>query len=307
MINQQNTVPAELGQARERFLALVAEVRPELHRYCARIVGSAVQGEDIVQETLAKAFYTISMATELPPLRPWLFRVAHNTAVDFLRRYDQRHVEPRADFDDIADADEPMDPEVTRAALSSFLELPVKQRSAVILKDVLDQSLEEVADTMDTTVLAVKAALVRGRATLRARRAETQAPSAAALADETERRQLDRYVALFNTRDWDALRTLMAEECRLDLVSKAARRGKEVHGYFARYAAEPYTRLTVGSVEGRPALLVFKAQGDVRPSYFILLEWSGDRVALIRDFRYVEYIAADLELELDGGPAVDEA
>jgi RNA polymerase sigma-70 factor (ECF subfamily) len=63
----------------------------------------------------------------------------------------------------------------------------------------------------------------------------------------------------------------------------------------------------VGTVEGRPALLAFKAQGDARPSYLILLEWSGDHVALIRDFRYVEYITADLEFEIDGERAVNEA
>src|SRR4051794_1455838 len=164
MSEQDNPIPPELGQARERFLGLVREIRPELHRYCARLVGSAVDGEDIVQETLAKAFYHMSMATELPPLRPWLFRIAHNTAIDSLRRYEQKHVEPRMDFEDTAVLDDSVAPEVVRAALPRFLALPVSQRSAVILKDVLDHSLEETADTMGTTVAAVKSALVRGRA-----------------------------------------------------------------------------------------------------------------------------------------------
>src|SRR5215212_9442321 len=136
MSNEQK-VPAELGQARERFLELVTEVRPELHRYCSRVVGSVVDGEDLVQETLAKAFYQMSLATELPPLRPWLFRIAHNTAIDSLRRYEHKHTEPRGDFDDTAPLDDSVAPDVVRAALSSFLALPVSQRSAVILKDVL--------------------------------------------------------------------------------------------------------------------------------------------------------------------------
>ena len=75
-------LPPEPGQAREKFLELVAELRPELHRYCARLTGSVIDGEDVVQDTLAKAYYTVSMATELPPLRPLLFRIAHNTALD---------------------------------------------------------------------------------------------------------------------------------------------------------------------------------------------------------------------------------
>src|SRR6185369_9098734 len=118
MSDERKPMPPEFGQARERFLEMVSDVRPELHRYCARLVGSVVDGEDIVQEVLARAFYAISMATEPPPLRPWLFRVAHNTALDFLRRYEHRHVEPRADFDETAaDVEEPMDPEVVREAL----------------------------------------------------------------------------------------------------------------------------------------------------------------------------------------------
>src|SRR5262245_36189496 len=153
MSDEQRVMPPEFGKARERFLEMVSDLRPELHRYCSRVVGSAIDGEDIVQETLARGFYAISMATEPPPLRQWLFRVAHNTAIDFLRRYEHKHVEPRAEFDETeALAEEPTDPEILRAALSSFLDLPVSQRSAVILKDVLGHSLEETADTMGTTV-----------------------------------------------------------------------------------------------------------------------------------------------------------
>src|SRR5689334_13308565 len=91
-------VPAALAKAREEFLSLVADVRPELHRYCARVTGSVIEGEDIVQDTLAKAFYALSLAVEAPPLRPWLFRIAHNAAMDFLKSHGHKHTEARADF-----------------------------------------------------------------------------------------------------------------------------------------------------------------------------------------------------------------
>lgn len=135
-----------LAGARESFLTVVDGLRPELHRYCARLTGSVIEGEDVVQETLAKAFYALSLSTEVPPLRPWLFRIAHNTALDFLKSHARKYVETRAELDDVATvADEQPDPVVVRAALSRFLALPVSQRSAVILKDVLGHSLEERA------------------------------------------------------------------------------------------------------------------------------------------------------------------
>lgn len=301
MNDASNRLGPEIGQAREQFLALVAAIRPALHRYCARLVGSVVEGEDLVQETLARAFYALSLRTDLPPLRPWLFRIAHNTAVDFLRRYEHRYVAPHADPEVLAASEEPLEPPVLRAALASFLTLPVAQRSAVILKDVLDHSLEETADTMATTVPAVKAALSRGRAALRDQLQPARPPSHPK-GDPAERLRLQSYVAMFNARNWDGLRALMAEECRLDLVAKAARHGAEVSGYFARYATDPNAHLALGSVEGQPALLFLPKAGQP-PAYFILLQWNGDRVALIRDFRYVSYIAQEAALELDNGSA----
>jgi len=184
--------PSTLAEAREQFLAIVDGVRPELHRYCARLTGSVIEGEDIVQDTLAKAFYALSLSPDVPPLRPWLFRIAHNAALDFLKSHGRKYTEVHADIEEVAGFEERPDPAIVRAALVQFLLLPVTQRSAVILKDVLGHSLEETAETMGSTVMAVKAALVRGRAALRKQADEEVAVAA------TTRADLDRYAKLFN-------------------------------------------------------------------------------------------------------------
>src|SRR5262245_3382925 len=121
---------AALEDGRRRFLALVAEVRPELHRYCARMTGSVAEGEDVVQETLARAYYALAELGTIPPLRPWLFQIAHNRALDHLRRYDRRMGRSLDELDREA-ADEAEGPEdalaraeAARAALSRFVDLP---------------------------------------------------------------------------------------------------------------------------------------------------------------------------------------
>ena len=294
-------LPPELGSARDKFLELVAELRPELHRYAARLTGSIIDGEDVVQDTLAKAYYALSMETELPPLRPFLFRIAHNTALDMLRRYERKNVEPSAELGEETAADERADPEVVRAALGTFLELPVAQRSAVILKDVLGCSLEEIVESTGSTLSAVKAALVRGRAGIRAKNvalsvaAERERPGELER-DPAERAKLHRWAALFNERDWEALRALIAEDCRLDVVSRVARRGPGVGEYFSRYQALSDLRLVPGTLDGRPALAMFSPRDAPHPRYFVFVEWRGDAVTLIRDFRHVPYIADEVAL-----------
>jgi RNA polymerase sigma factor (sigma-70 family) len=275
--------------AREQFLALVAEIRPELHRYCARLTGSVIQGEDIVQDTLAKAFYALTMRPEVPPLRPWLFRIAHNAAIDHLKSHGQARTEIRAELDDVSGFDDRPDPGTLRAALSRFLALTVAERSAVILKDVLGHSVEEAAATMNTTVAAVKAALVRGRTKLR----EAEATEARPI-DDTLRAKLDEYASLFNARDWDGVRALVGDDCQLDLVSKSQRRGKAVGMYFSNYEKQN-VRLEVRLLEGRPVLAAF-VDDNATPSYVILLDVADGRVTSIRDFRYVPYIVADADL-----------
>ncbi len=282
--------PPQLAEAREQFLSLVDTLRPELHRYTARLTGSVIEGEDIVQDTLAKAFYALSLSPDVPPLRPWLFKIAHNAAIDHLRAHGQSRTELRAEFDDVAGYEEAADPTVVRAALARFFALPLTQRAAVILKDVLGHSLEETAETMGTTVMAVKALLVRGRSTLRQAAPEATAPDAEA------RAQLERYASAFNARDWDGVRALVGEDCRLDLVSKSQRRGKAVGMYFGRYAEAGVT-LRPARLEGRLVLAALPP-GATAPAYVILLDWEDGHVTSIRDFRYVTYILADAALEL---------
>jgi RNA polymerase sigma-70 factor (ECF subfamily) len=108
-------------------------------------------------------------------------------------------------------------------------------------------------------------------------------------ADPSTKAALDRYASLFNARDWDGVRALIGDDCRLDLVSKSQRSGKAVGVYFARYEKEDVS-LRVVRLEGQLVLAAYVADA-VRPAYFVLLEWQASRVRLIRDFRYVPYIA----------------
>src|ERR1700758_5306015 len=127
-------------ESRDQFMELIDAIRPELHRYCARMTGSVFDGEDVVQDTLAKAYFALGQMLQPPNLRPWLFRIAHNTAMDFLKRYERAHVEPAAEVPERAEPDDSgVDPLLVEAALGAFTELPPVQRSAVILKDVLGQ------------------------------------------------------------------------------------------------------------------------------------------------------------------------
>src|SRR5712692_1578612 len=272
---------------------LLARMRPKLHRYCARMVGSVIDGEDVLQDALIKAVEALGSAGPLGNPEGWLFKVAHNTALDFLRRRNrQEALRSAEEVDMIADQlDAVTSRQIASASLRTFMRLPVAQRSSVILMDVLGCSLREVCEIMDLSLPAAKAALHRGRAQLREIAEEPEDRPQPKLSD-ADRERLGAYVAHFNARDFDAIRAMIADDVRLDLVSKTRMNGKaEVSRYFGNYSKVNDWHLVPGLVEGHPAILVFdpNAPGSA-PKYFVLLQWSADKVATIRDFRHAAYV-----------------
>ncbi|GIL41669.1 sigma-70 family RNA polymerase sigma factor [Roseiterribacter gracilis] len=273
------------------FSTWLADMRPRLHRYCARMVGSVFDGEDVVQEALAKAAEAYPAASPIERPDSWLLRIAHNTALDAIRR-SKRAAAFHSDVElpDAVDERESADARVAAtASLAALLQLPPVQRSSVVLMDVLGHSLAETASIIDATVPAVKAALHRGRAKL-----QTSSEIDVPVLDEDERARLRDYADRFNARDFDALRALLAEDVRLDLVNRTRLAGrKDVAVYFTRYSELPDFHVTLGVAEGRSVLLVRKPR-DAAVAYPILLTWRDGSIAAIRDFHYATYVADSL-------------
>jgi RNA polymerase sigma-70 factor (ECF subfamily) len=287
-----NSIP-EVSQAVTSLDALLVALRPKLHRYCARMTGSVIDGEDVLQDALIKAVEAFAAAGPIGNPEGWLFRIAHNTALDFLRRRTrQEALRSEAEVDSMADQlDAVTSRQIAATSLRTFMRLPVAQRSSVILMDVLGCSLREVCEIMDLSLPAAKAALHRGRTQLREIAAEPEDTPQPKLSD-ADRNRLGAYVAHFNARDFDAIRAMIADDVKLELVNKTRLSGKaEVSRYFGNYSKVSDWHLVPGLVEGRPAILVFdpNAPGS-KPKYFMLLNWSADKVATIRDFRHAPYV-----------------
>jgi RNA polymerase sigma-70 factor (ECF subfamily) len=279
------------------FEASLTSLRPELHRYCARMTGSVVDGEDVLQDALYNATQAIRGGVAVENFRAWLFRIAHNTALNYLRsRKNDRAMKDKFSTDMPSFDLMPMRSEV-KDALRPFLDLTPKQRSTVILRDVLGYAAAEVAHLTGSSVQSVKSALHRGRVLLKSRAPEED--TVVAPLPETERKKLSVYARYFNTHDFDRLRDMLSAEVRLELVSKERRKGKEgVSGYFGNYQKRLDWVMAPGCVDGRPAILAFdRDDPSASPGYFVLLEFDGDNVASIRDFRYARYAMADARWE----------
>ncbi|MBD9637678.1 sigma-70 family RNA polymerase sigma factor [Ensifer sp. ENS07] len=272
----------------EDFEDRLRDLRPRLHRYCARMTGSAVDGEDVLQDTLIKAVQARADGVVVDNLEGWLLRIAHNTSLDFLRRRSRHKIVPL--LDDMEDAPLP-EADIVAIGFQTFLQLPELQRCAVILKDVLGHSIEEIAAIAECTPAAAKSALQRARVALRfltERPEDMRLP----LMSDANRHKLASFVRFFQGGDFDAIRAMLADDVKLELVNRLKLEGREgISRYFTGYAQETKWRFALGAIEGRPAMLVFDSAGPMeKPAHFVVLDWRRDEIAAIRDFLFAPYV-----------------
>ena len=277
----------------DEFEDRLTALRPRLHRYCARMTGSAVHGEDVLHDALVKALHARAAGAEIDNFEGWLFRIAHNASLDFLRERSRSAVVPLTE--DVEAARLP-EADILAVGFRTFLRLPELQRCAVILKDVLGHSVEEIAEIADCSEAAAKSALQRGRTALR-RLAEAPEDTRLPLMSDPERRRISAFVDLFRSGDFDAIRAMLADDVKLDLVNKLRWEGREkIVPYFTRYGQVTKWRFALGAVEGRPAMLVFDGEGPMeKPSHFVLVEWAEGRIVAIRDFLFAPYVLEGID------------
>ncbi|MBA2338417.1 MAG: sigma-70 family RNA polymerase sigma factor [Acidimicrobiia bacterium] len=215
--------------------------RPELTGYCYRMLGSAFEAEDAVQDTLLQAWRALDRFEGRSSLRTWLYRIATNVCYDMLngrrRRARPMDLGPASSADSVLDSGSPEitwigpipddrvvapdgDPaevavardSIRLAFIAALQHLPPRQRAVLILREVLRWKASEVASLLDTTVASVNSALQRARATLAA--SDVVATDTASALDDTQRDLLARYVAAFEGYDIDALLTLVDEDAK---------------------------------------------------------------------------------------------
>ena len=211
------------------FRAVVGPYRRALEVHCYRMLGSIHDAEDVVQDTLLRAWRSFGRFQGRSSVETWLYRIATNACLDELEKRPRRAVEPYPDSR-LEDADTSIADPAARYALHEGMELafltaiqrlPGRQRAVLILRDVLGWSAAESADLLDTTVTAVNSALQRARATI-----EAEAPAhRVAPGRGLQRELLRRYVDAWERADMNALLALLREDAVMTMPPQEALRG----------------------------------------------------------------------------------
>jgi RNA polymerase sigma factor (sigma-70 family) len=256
-----------LRALRAQFGELVEPHRSALWRYCLRLTGNVWDAEDLLQETLAKAFARITLFWQALEPRAYLFRIASNTWIDTVRRA-RLAAEELDEAERLADP-RAADPGETWSAMETLVGiLPPRQRVVLLLMDVFDFKAAEVAPMAGMTEGAVYAALYRARDALARARSEASAPPAAetraagggaAPATPATPALVSRFVDAFNRRDAQALAALLSPEISMGIVGLIHQEGHTAaEALLIAWARNPAPRVAeAGYLDGRHVIYLF--------------------------------------------------
>jgi RNA polymerase sigma-70 factor (ECF subfamily) len=219
------------------FERLVADHRRELYAHCYRMLGSAADAEDALQDSLLRAWRALPQFEGRSSLRSWLYRIATNACLRALERRPPRvlpldygpaadphgsvaaplaesvWIEPFPDDQLPLEASYEQREAVELAFIAALQHLPARQRAALIMRDVLGFSAREAAEALDTTPVSIDSALQRAHKTVEERVPErSQQETLRALGDDAMRATVDRFVSAWERSDVDAVRAMLAED-----------------------------------------------------------------------------------------------
>ena len=287
-------------EARIRFLNSLGTLRPRLHRFCARMCGSVLDGEDLAQETLAAASYKLSPMPYPEFLERSLFRMAYERCLTFIR-LDLGHRESTTlSRDAVKTTIGPSQGWTTTALDDAHLlcaaVLPRYDRAVVALMDGLGFSIRDTIEVIGSSYGEIKFARLRARATLHKLLPRTPPPRFL-----PELLAIPRaYADCFNRLDAEGIHRLVRDDARLEIVGAFNGRMRDLDSMYAgTYAANPWDwRVSVALVDGDPALITSRRMDDEwHPYSAIRLWWDGDRVVRIRDYMQIHHILRDARIE----------
>jgi RNA polymerase sigma-70 factor (ECF subfamily) len=287
---QQGLIAAAQAGDERAFRQLVEPRRRALEVHCYRMLGSPQDAEDVVQETLMRAWKTLDRFERRSSIETWLYRIATNASLDELERRPRRPepVYPYPDERLEGAGATVVDPAaryavregIELAFLTAIQKLPGRQRAILILRDVLGWTSTEVAELLDSTVAAVNSGLQRARAAVDG---ELPARSRTA-ASPSHRKLLADYIDAWDRVDIDGLVALLRDDAELRMPPQRAVAGAGSIGEFFR--AGPCsgrhgpTMLTPTRANGRPAVAMHRREDDgaLAPHGVMVLEIEGDEI-----------------------------